>query len=184
VDSIDFDTFYAATHRRIVSHVYAMAGSSLSEAEGCVQEAYAQAWQQWGRIAGDVGNPEAWVRTVAVRRALSPWRKAVTRLKARRRGRRRADEVPGMDPEHIAVIAALRRIPADQRMAIVLCHHAGLSIEEIAAETGVAPGTVETRLSRGRKALTPLLTEFADSPDRRPRTPQFTNQPQLSGRGI
>lgn len=107
-----------------------------------------------------------------------------------------------MSPDHLAVIAALLRIPADQRLAIVLHHHAGLSIEEIAAETGVAPSTVETRLSRGRKALahltsltsltsltplphvTPLLADFADVPDRRPRTPQFTKQTQLSGRGI
>jgi len=178
----DFDAFYTATHRRIVSHIYAMTGS-LHEAEDCVQEAYARAWQQWSRMSTEVGSPEAWVRTVAARLAVSSWRKAVNRLKAHRREQQRAGEVAGMSPDHIAVVAALRKISPDQRMAIVLYHYAGLSIEEIAAETDSAPGTVKARLSRGRKALAPHLTEFADNVDR-PRPPQFSNQPQPSGRGI
>jgi RNA polymerase sigma-70 factor (ECF subfamily) len=186
----DFDAFYAATHRRIVSHIYAMTGN-LHEAEDCVQEAYARAWQRWSRMSAEAGNPEAWVRTVAARLAVSSWRKAVNRLKAHRR-EQRADEVAGMSPDHIAVVAALRKISPDQRMAIVLYHFAGLSIEEIAAETGVPPGTVKGRLSRGRKALAPHLTEFADNADSKdsankpdhPGPPKFSTQPQPSGRGI
>jgi RNA polymerase sigma-70 factor (ECF subfamily) len=180
-DDQDFDAFYTATHRRIVSHVYAMTGS-LHEAEDCVQEAYARAWQQWSKLSADVGNPEAWVRTVAARLAVSSWRKAVNRLKAHRRENRTA-EVSGMNPDHIAVVAALRRISAEQRMAIVLYHYAGLSIEEIATETGVPPGTVKARLSRGRKALAPHLTEFAESLEK-PRRTLPSDQPQSSGRGI
>ena len=176
----DFDAFYAATHRRIVSHVYAMTGS-LQEAEDCVQEAYARAWQRWACLSTGVGNPEAWVREVAARLAVSSWRKAVNRLKAHRR-ELRATEVAGMNPDQIAVIAALRKISADQRMAIVLYHYAGLSIEEIAAETGATPGTVKARLARGRKALAPHLTEFADSLEK-PRAPRSSDQPQSSPRG-
>jgi RNA polymerase sigma-70 factor (ECF subfamily) len=157
----DFDAFYAATQRRIVSHVYGMTGS-LHEAEDCVQEAYARAWQRWATISTEVGNPEAWVRTVAVRLAVSSWRKAVNRLKAHRR-EHQPTEVAGMTPDHIAVIAALRKISAEQRIAIVLYHYAGLSIEEIAAETRTAPSTVKARLARGRRALAPHLTEFADA---------------------
>jgi RNA polymerase sigma-70 factor, ECF subfamily len=41
----------------------------------------------------------------------------------------------------------------------VLHHIAGLSVEEIADETGVAVGTVKARLSRGRKALTEHLSD-------------------------
>lgn len=177
----DFDAFYTATHRRIVSHVYAMTGS-LHEAEDCVQEAYARAWQQWSRLSTEISSPEAWVRTVAARLAVSSWRKAVNRLKAHRR-EQRATEVSGMNPDHIAVVAALRKISADQRMAIVLYHYAGLSVDEIAAETGAAPSTVKARLSRGRKALAPHLTEFAESLAR-PSRPLSSDQPQSSGRGI
>lgn len=158
----DFDAFYAATHRRIVGQVYAMTGS-LAEAEDCVQEAFARAWQRWaGLSSAEQGNPEAWVRTVATRLAVSSWRKAVNRLKAHRR-EYQVTEVSGMNPDHLAVVAALRLISADQRLAIVLHHYAGLSVEEIAAETGALPGTVKARLARGRKALAPHLSEFAAS---------------------
>ena len=54
----DFDEFYVATHRRIVGQIYAMTGS-LHEAEDCVQEAYARAWQQWGKLSAGHGRPEA-----------------------------------------------------------------------------------------------------------------------------
>jgi RNA polymerase sigma-70 factor (ECF subfamily) len=178
----DFDAFYASTHRRIVGQIYAMTGS-LHEAEDCTQEAYARAWQQWAKLSADYGNPEAWVRTVAARLAVSSWRKAVNRLKAHRREQPPA-EVPGMNPDHIAVIAALRKISADQRRAIVLHHYAGLSIEEIAAETGAPPGTVKARLSRGRRALAPHLTEFADSLDEQPRAAHPSDPSQPRRRGI
>ena len=177
----DFDAFYAGTHRRIVGQVYAMTGN-LHEAEDCVQEAYARAWQQWAKMSVEHGNPEAWVRTVATRLAVSSWRKAVNRLTAHRRDSG-VGEISGMNPDHVAVVAALRRISADQRLAIVLHHYAGLSIEEIAVETGARASTVKARLARGRRALAPHLTEFAESlntPD-----PQRTSaQAQLSRREI
>jgi RNA polymerase sigma-70 factor (sigma-E family) len=177
----DFDAFYAATHRRIVGQIYAMTGN-LHEAQDCVQEAYARAWQQWARLSAEYGNPEAWVHTVAARLAVSSWRKAVNRLRAHRR-ESRATEIPGMSADHLALVAALRRISADQRLAIVLYHYADLSVEQIAAETGVAANTVKARLARGRKALAPLLTEFADSLER-PRAPGTSDQPQFSRREI
>jgi RNA polymerase sigma-70 factor (ECF subfamily) len=43
----------------------------------------------------------------------------------------------------------------------VLYHLVDLTVEQIAAETGVRPGTVKARLARGRAALTPYLRETA-----------------------
>ncbi len=177
----EFDAFYAATHRRIAGQIYAMTGN-LHEAEDCTQEAYARAWQRWAMLSAEHGNPEAWVRTVATRLAVSSWRKAVSRLAAHRRGSQ-VTEVPGMNPDHLAVVAALRRISADQRVAIVLHHYAGLSIEEIAAETGAQPSAVKARLARGRKALAPHLSEFAES-FQTPRPARTSDQPKSSRKEI
>jgi RNA polymerase sigma-70 factor (ECF subfamily) len=160
----DFDAFYTATYRKIVSHIFALTGS-LPEAEDCVQEAYARAWQRWARVSTEVESPEAWVRTVAARLAVSAWRKAVNRRRAHRR-ENQATEMAGMNPDAVAVISALRKISPDQRMALVLFHYAGLSIEEIAAETRMTPSAVKARLARGRKALAPHLSETADGLDR------------------
>lgn len=170
----DFDAFYTATYRKIVSHIFALTGS-LPEAEDCVQEAYARAWQRWAKVSTEVESPEAWVRTVAARLAVSAWRKAVNRHRAHRRDNQ-ATELPGMSPDAVAVISALRKISPDQRMAIVLFHYAGLSIDEIAAETRMTPSAVKARLARGRKALAPHLSESADGLDK-PLLPRTSYQP-------
>jgi RNA polymerase sigma-70 factor (ECF subfamily) len=44
----------------------------------------------------------------------------------------------------------------------VLFHLVGLTIAEIARETGTPEGTVKSHLNRGRKALAPLVSEFAE----------------------
>jgi RNA polymerase sigma-70 factor (ECF subfamily) len=155
-DADNFDGFYAASVRRVTSQLYAMTGSK-AEAEDCVQEAYARAWQRWRKIAG-YADPEAWVRTVAYRIGVDAWRRTLSRSAAHRR-HGMATEVPGADPDHVAIIAALRQIPAVQRRAIVLYHLVGMPVDQVARETGVPVGTVKARLSRGRQALAPLLSD-------------------------
>lgn len=73
----------------------------------------------------------------------------------------RPETIPGPSPERVAFIEALRKVPADQRRALVLYHLCDLSIEQIAAETGAPIGTVKARLARGRAALQPHLSEAA-----------------------
>ena len=74
---------------------------------------------------------------------------------------------PSPDPEGVAlsvdVDAALRRLPPEFRAPVVLRDLCGLDYAEIAEVLGVPPGTVRSRISRGRAALAPLL---ASSPDR------------------
>jgi RNA polymerase sigma-70 factor, ECF subfamily len=156
---LDFDEFYDASFRRVVGQVYAMVGS-LTEAEDSVQEAYARAWQNWRKIR-DYGDPEAWVRGVAFRIAVSSWRKAVNRLTAHRRQVAKEDE-PGLSPDRLAVISALRQIQPELRQVIVLHYLLDRSVEEISRETGVPSGTVKARLVRARKALAVHLSELAE----------------------
>src|SRR5688500_14329921 len=132
----------------------------LAEAEDAVQEAYSRAWQRWGSI-GRYGDPSGWVRTVAYRVAVSSWRRTRHRVLAHRRS------APGtaaeLNPDTVALVAALRQISASQRRAIVLHHLVGLTVREIAAETGVTESAVKAQLVRGRQALAPLLN--AEEPD-------------------
>ncbi|WP_326560759.1 SigE family RNA polymerase sigma factor [Micromonospora sp. NBC_01796] len=159
---IEFDDFYATTYRRVVGYVYAMIGN-LAEAEDAVQEAYSRAWPRWSKLH-DYADPEAWVRTVAYRAAVSSWRKATNRLRAHRLHGAPAD-VPELGPEHITLVEGLRKLNADQRYVLVLHHLVGLSVEDIAHETGVAVGTVKSRLSRGRRALAVELGELTGDGD-------------------
>jgi RNA polymerase sigma-70 factor, ECF subfamily len=52
-----------------------------------------------------------------------------------------------------------RRVPGEQRRALVLYYVCDLSVAQIGAETGVPGGTVKARLARGRAALAPYLRE-------------------------
>ena len=158
---LDFDEFYQAAFHRVVGQVYTMTGS-LAEAEDSVQEAFARAWQNWSRISGYT-DPEGWVRSVAFKISVSAWRKTVNRFTAHKRQAAEREEPPGVSPDQLAVIAALRRIPPELRQAIVLHHLLDRSVAEISRETGVPSGTVKARLVRGRKAMAPYLSEFAET---------------------
>lgn len=152
--SAQFDAFYAASAPALVRQLTAHTGDR-AEAQDCVQEAFARAWQRWPKVASyDV--PEAWVRQVAWRLAVSRWRRArSTAAAARRHGP--PPDVPAPDPDHVALVRALQTLPEAQRRAVVLHHVAGLSLAEIASETGTPIGTIKARLFRGRAALAALL---------------------------
>ena len=158
-DPEEFDAFYTATAPRVIAQIYAIT-SDLAEAEDAVQDAYARAWQRWPHVR-ECEDPMAWVRKVAYRISVSSWRKTRNRLKAHRR---HGPPEPGapLSPDTVALVAALRQIAAEQRRAIVLFHLVGLSVEEVAHETGAPVGTVKARLARGRAALAPYLDDLSD----------------------
>jgi len=100
------------------------------------------------------------VRSVAFRISVSSWRKAVNRFSAHKRSHEGGD-LAGLSPDRLAIVAALQRIPAEQRQVIVLHHLLDRPVEEIAREVGAPVGTVKARLARGRRALAPHLSESA-----------------------
>jgi RNA polymerase sigma-70 factor (ECF subfamily) len=64
---------------------------------------------------------------------------------------------PAVDESRVALVEALRRLPEQQRQALVLHHLCDLPVRSVALEIGVPEGTVKARLSRGRAALAVLL---------------------------
>jgi len=69
-----------------------------------------------------------------------------------------------------AVRAAVARLPARSREAIVLCYLEGMSVAEAAKALVVRPGTLEVRLSRARQQLREALTPELDDLWERPRS--------------
>jgi RNA polymerase sigma-70 factor, ECF subfamily len=65
--------------------------------------------------------------------------------------------------------AALRSLPEDFRAAVVLSDIHGLAIAEIGQILAVPPGTVKSRVFRGRRLLAEKLGNLTD-PSERQRT--------------
>ncbi|MEU0899946.1 SigE family RNA polymerase sigma factor [Streptomyces massasporeus] len=146
----EFDALYAAAFPRLTGQLYAFTGD-LGEAQDVVQEAFVQAWDRRRSLLTDEA-PEAWIRTVAMRLAVSRWRRARRWLELMRSSPP-STTVPGPGPERTALVTALRRLPEAQRLAVVLHHLCDLTVEQVASQTGAPVGTVKTRLARGRAAL-------------------------------
>lgn len=68
--------------------------------------------------------------------------------------------------DRVDIDAALARLPGEFRVAVVLRDLCGLDYAEIAAVLGVPPGTVRSRIARGRSALASHLGNPARPTDR------------------
>ena len=129
-----------------------MLTGNRADAEDAVQDALARALPRWEHIR-TVGDPDAYVRRMVVNAHTSWWRQF---RRARRRSPRRSPlastPTPGGD-ERDRVWRACLALPEAQRVAVVLRYYEQLEYAEIAALTGVAEGSVRSRVSRGLAAL-------------------------------
>jgi RNA polymerase sigma-70 factor (ECF subfamily) len=161
VAAADFDELYQAHYGNVVAMAYAMTGD-LAEAQDLAQEAFCRAWQRWRKIAG-YDDPLAWVRRVVANLATSRWRRlGVTRRYLHRES---TGTIPALSPDRVALVAALRTLPASHRHAIVLHYLADLPVATVADELGVAEGTVKSWLHRGRAALAAQLADARTAPE-------------------
>ncbi|GAA0938353.1 SigE family RNA polymerase sigma factor [Virgisporangium ochraceum] len=144
-----FAEFYAASFQNVTTQLYAYTGD-LDLAHDLAQEAFCRALARWSRVSG-YNDPAAWVRRVAFNLANSRWRRLKTGAAYLRR--QRVEHVGGPSPDRVTAVAAIALLPETQRRAVVLHYLGDLSIADIAAQEGVAVGTVKSWLRRGRAAL-------------------------------
>jgi RNA polymerase sigma-70 factor (ECF subfamily) len=158
VDQRSFEEFYLGTRVRLLRQLAMMTGDA-EQAADVLQEAYIRAWQRWGKVAG-LESPEGWVRTVAWRVAVSQHRRHLVGADRVRRlfgSHGQVDDHTDHRVEAMDLQTALAHLSPDHRRVLVLHEMAGLSVREVAAETGVPEGTVKSRLSRAREAMSAAL---------------------------
>ncbi|HEY3811148.1 MAG TPA: sigma-70 family RNA polymerase sigma factor [Acidimicrobiales bacterium] len=73
-------------------------------------------------------------------------------------------DAPEQAADRVDIDVALRRLPEDFRAAVVLRDLCGLDYAEIAEVLQVPPGTVRSRIARGRAALVGLLEPSGSEP--------------------
>ena len=166
-----FTAFFEGAYPRVVGQLRLLTGD-LAAAEDAAQEAFVRAASRWRQLSR-YDQPEAWVRMTAFRVAVDGLRRAgrQRRLVARLGGRRAPQAE--LDPQDQAVVEALGRLPLAIREVLVLHHCLDLPVETVAAQTGVSPGTVKSRLSRGRERLAALL-----APAPTPAAPEPAPEPE------
>lgn len=152
---------YEASYRRLVAQVAALT-RDVPEAEGVVQDAFSRAVGRWETISR-YDDPERWVRTVAMNLARSRWRRARRGTQLLRKAAVTESPTSQPSPDRVALVTAMKTLPAAQRDAIALHHLADLPVDEVARLFGVPSGTVKARLSRGRAALAEALGDDAGS---------------------
>jgi RNA polymerase sigma-70 factor (ECF subfamily) len=165
-----FDEIYQRHAAMIYNLALRLAGDP-DEAADLAQEVLVRVFRHLGRFQGH-SSLKTWIYRVAVnhcRSRLGRRRPPPASLDADPAGRPREPADPRRGPAEEAeagdagrrVAAALARLPAAFREAVVLRDLEGLAYEEIAQVLGVRPGTVRSRIARGRDQLRALLVEEA-----------------------
>ena len=163
----DLDAFNALVdlHERAAYNLcYRMLGSAPA-AEDATQDAFLSAFRHMAGFKG--GSFRPWLMRIAANGCTD---------ELRRRHRRPAisldaptplsddpldvadpaagPEIEALRSEQQAIVqAALLRLPADQRLAVILCDMQGYAYEEIAEAMRTSIGTVKSRIARGREKL-------------------------------
>ena len=149
VDRAELERLITENENRLYRAALAILGDP-QEAEDAVQDAFVKYLE---KAPADLEHPAAWLMRVLVNGCKSrlrlAWRQ-VTEL---------PDTLPAPSPEEREELAELWSLPPEERAAIHLFYYEGWSTEEIAQMTGVAPGTVRSRLSRARERLRKMMGE-------------------------
>jgi RNA polymerase sigma-70 factor (sigma-E family) len=128
-------------------------------AEDVVQDAFLGLYRRWGTLA-DPGKALIYVRSSVLNGCRTVLRKRSRRLPSYREPDvESAEALALLGEEHREVLAALRRLPARQREAVVLRHCLGLTEHETALTMKISRGTVKSASSRGIAALARILKE-------------------------
>lgn len=131
------------------------------EARDVVQETLLRAWRAPRILEQDPSTARAWLLTVARNLVIDEARSA------RRRHEFTVDEPPDRPIDDrtdelfdtLLVGEALAGLTEEHRTAIVRAYYGGRNTAELAAELGIAEGTVKSRLHYGLRALRLALQE-------------------------
>jgi len=154
-------TAFAELVRRHADRYIAMAERMLgerTEAEDALQDAFSRLWMHAGRFDPAAARFTTWFYRVVANACTD---------RLRRRGRTRPlpenwdmpDGAPGAEAglakaqAAMAVRRALDRLPARQRLAIILCYYEGVTNKEAAVVLGVSVKALESLLVRARRRL-------------------------------
>jgi RNA polymerase sigma-70 factor, ECF subfamily len=155
---------------RYARSLYSLAYKSLGSVEECeelVIDVFAQVWRIADRYDVSRARVDTWLFMMARSRILD-------RLRRKQRQAKVTDAIaldpptnevpgPGLDAEiaerREQIRSVLTHLPLEQQRVLELAYYQGLSHREIAEQTGLALGTVKTRIRLGLEKLRSALKD-------------------------
>lgn len=159
--SVDWAAVYRSTFTDLVRYLYRKVWDA-ERAQDLAQEAFARVLDRELRGGDAVENPRALVFTVASNLARDEARTVIRRRKHLALLKSDVESAPATTPDPVADVERVRQREAaegalgrlsDRDRDVLLLWDAGMSYEEISAQTGLALGAVGTTLSRARRRL-------------------------------
>ncbi|MFY0594337.1 RNA polymerase sigma factor [Roseivirga sp.] len=161
----DFMTAYNGCHDRFLRYCSSLAYGKM-DVQDLVQDVLLTAYHNYEKIEKKEQLLHYLIRA-ARNRSISLWRKQKNQQELTEiHAERLADQ--GVSPETILDIQVLYRmlnkLPLKQKDALILFEINGFSMKEIAEIQHSNEGAVKTKISRGRKKLTALMSDKTSSP--------------------
>jgi RNA polymerase sigma-70 factor, ECF subfamily len=138
-------------------------------AQDAVQETLFRAWRHPAALDPRRGDPRPWLLRTLRNVLIDEWRSRAARPELLSDDPVGAESgtATGTVTDHAeaavqawTVAAALDRLSAEHRAALVECYYRGRTVGEAAAVLGVPPGTVKSRVHYGLRALRLALEEM------------------------
>jgi len=159
-DTAAFEILYRENSPRVYALCLRLSGGTQAEASELMQDVFIRAWRGLKSFRGDSAF-SSWLHRLAVNAMLESVRSEKRRTSRVLHmeepdtiGAATISENPGLQVDLERAIAGL---PEGARMAFVLHEIEGYQHEEIAAQLGIAAGTVKAQLHRARKLLIQAL---------------------------
>jgi RNA polymerase sigma-70 factor (ECF subfamily) len=154
-DEHAYDRLFATEYPRVMRAAFLVTGDR-DAAQEVAQDAFGQLFIHWRKVKG-YDRPGAWVRRVAIRRA----------VKQRERGRKvtvasrefidLTEPAQNDVPRDLDLIDALGHLSAQQRAAVVLHYYEDQPVRDVAATLRCSEATAKVHLHRGRTRLAGIL---------------------------
>ena len=149
----EYTAFFRAEFASVTRAAYLIV-RDRGAAEDVAQEAFTQLLMHWSKISA-YERPDAWVRRIAIRRAVRfAQRERLRNLLVRWIEPPRARTEGSVDPD---LAAAIQQLPPQQRAAIVLHYFEDRPLTEAAAILGCSHATAKVHVFKARQRLAQLL---------------------------
>lgn len=168
-DETAFEEVYRG-HAEMVYNLSLRLSGDPDRAADLSQEVFLRVHRHLGKFRGR-SSLKTWIYRVTVNHCRSRLARRRLPTDSLDGGTERSQRIPDprRGPEERAMAldagrvleAALARLPVPFREAVVLRDLEGLTYDEIAEVVGTRPGTVRSRIARGRRALREVLTHGA-----------------------